>query len=345
MKRAVLETGEQNAFLEAARQALGMTWAQMAALCGVDRKTLFDWRQENSHIRNDALLRLASLSGVLLPSIREIIVEDDWHSRAGRRGAQTSLERYGNPATVEGRSKGGLVTQQRRQENPEAYPWATTAKWIREPELSPRLAELVGIILGDGNLNQYYVSITLHLWHERDYASFVARLFRELFEVEVRPRAEVVKTTCTVQVSSVNLVEYLIRLGLRPGNKTEQQVGVPAWVLDDDGLMRACVRGLMDTDGGPYPHVYEIGGRTYRYVKLNFSNYSRPLLDDVTAMLARLDFTPTGDGQTKMVLNRQEEVLRYYVEVGTHNVYHLDRFRQMGREFWGQDLSYIELAS
>ena len=344
MNRAILEPGEQSAFLESARTALSLTWAELAEVCGVSRKAVLDWRQESSHIRLDALTRLAELSGLTLPPIREILAEDDWHSRAGKLGAQKSWQTYGNPGTPEGRSRGGQVAGQRRRENPELYSGVTTVKEIREPELSPQLAELVGIILGDGNLNEHFVSVTLNLWHERDYAEFVARLFRELFAVEITPRAEIIKATHTVQVSSVRLVEFLTRLGLRIGSKVKQQVGVPAWVLDKEEFMRTCVRGLMDTDGGPYPHIYAVGGKTYRYVKLNFSNHSRPLLDDMKAMLIRLGFTPGGDGHTKVALNQQAEVLRYYAEIGTHNTYHLERFRRLGRECWGKDSSDLTIA-
>jgi len=344
MNRAILDAGAQSAFLEATRKALGLTWDEVAAACGVSRKTILNWRQETSPIPHAVLSQLAEMSGLPLPAIREIIAEDDWHSRAGRLGAQKSREIYGNPGTPEGRSLGGQVAGQRRREKPELYSRVTTAKGIQEPERSPQLAELVGIILGDGNLTEHFVSVTLNLRHERDYAEFVAYLFRELFEIEIAPQPEVIKVTYTVRASSVRLVEFLKGLGLHPGNKVEQQVSVPAWILDAEDWVRACVRGLMDTDGGPYPHRYEAGGKMYRYVKLNFSNHSRRLLGDMETMLHRLGFTPAGDGQTKVVLNRQEEVLRYYTEVGTHNAYHLERFRELGQESWDQDLSHIVLA-
>lgn len=318
--------------MEATREVLGLTWAELATLCGVSRKTVLDWRREVSRIRHEALLRLAELSNLPLPHIREIIVEEDWHRRAGKLGAKKSRELYGNPGTIEGRSKGGKVAGQRRQEHPELYTGATTAKPIREPELSPPLAELVGILLGDGQLTTYNVAVVLNLRHEREYADWVANLFHDLFGVEPIIHTRVSKTTFTVNVASSRLVAYLSRLGLLCGNKVAQQIRVPAWIFEQDVWRRACVRGLMDTDGGPYPHIYRVNGKTYQYVKLNFSNHSLPLLADMKILLEGLGFSPTSDNKTKVILSRQNDLARYYTEVGTHNPYHLERLRQFSSE-------------
>ena len=297
----------------------------------MDRRTLFNWRQEQYHIPHETLLHLSSLSGLPLPTIEEIIEEENWQSRAGKLGAKASHEKYGNPGTFESRQRGGLATQQRRREHPEEYP--SNEKEIHHPELSPQLAELVGIILGDGSIRDYYVTISLNLWQEGEYAKFVSSLIESLFNISATIHTEILKSTCTVQVSSVNVVGFLHEIGLITGNKVEQQVGVPDWVFEGEERMRACVRGLMDTDGSVYLHRYKSGGVNYGYIKLCFSNHSRPLLDDMKAMLETLGFSPTSDGETKVTLNRQEEVLRYYSEIGTHNDYHLNRLRRlMGNE-------------
>jgi len=97
MNRAVLSEGEQKKFLEEVRQSLGIGWDELAALCDVDRRTLFNWRQEQYHIPHETLLHLSSLSGLPLPTIEEIIEEENWQSRAGKLGAKASHEKYGNP--------------------------------------------------------------------------------------------------------------------------------------------------------------------------------------------------------------------------------------------------------
>src|SRR5262245_7820977 len=118
MSRALIVSGEQSKFLESVRQSLGLNWRQLADQCGVDRRTVFNWRLELFSMPYDTLLWLGTLSGITLPVINEIIDEDDWHSRAGRLGAEVSLAKYGNPGTAEGRRAGGLAGYQKQSENP-----------------------------------------------------------------------------------------------------------------------------------------------------------------------------------------------------------------------------------
>jgi hypothetical protein len=64
MNRAVLGKGEQTRFLGTVRQTLGIGWDELSELCDVDRRTLFNWRQEQHHIPHETLLQLSSSSGV-----------------------------------------------------------------------------------------------------------------------------------------------------------------------------------------------------------------------------------------------------------------------------------------
>jgi hypothetical protein len=118
MSRAILARGDQVAFLQNVRQSLEFTWSQIANLCGVNRRTMFNWRLEYSSLPYDTLLYLATLSGIPVPAIEAILDEDDWHSRAGRLGANVSLTKYGNPGTAAGRRAGGLAGWQKRCDNP-----------------------------------------------------------------------------------------------------------------------------------------------------------------------------------------------------------------------------------
>jgi len=153
-------------------------------------------------------------------------------------------------------------------------------------------------------------TVSLNLWPEGEYAKFVLSLIESLFNISVTLHAETLKSTYTIRISSVNVVKFLNEIGLVIGNKVEQQVSVPAWIFEDDETMRACVRGLMDTDGSVYLHRYKSGGINYGYVKLCFSNHSPLLLNDMKTMLSALGFSPVSDDETKVTLNRQEDVLR-----------------------------------
>ncbi len=347
MARVAIEKGEQAEFLAAVKEATSLRWQEIANLCGVSRWTLRDWRKEELRMSYEALMTLHKLSGVPLPTIIEVISEEEYRRRAGSKGARVYYELYGNPGTSEGRRKGGRKglkeLRRRARENPELYPRFRERKEILLPEKSPRLAELVGILLGDGEITDFQVRVTSHREKEAEYSRFVSELAAELFGVEAPliPR----ENTYIVTVSSVAVVEFLLSIGLKKGNKVKQQVSVPDWIFSDRECMRACLRGLMDTDGGPYPHSYKVSGKMYRYVKICFRNHSTPLLIGMEKMLVEFGFAAKNDGKHKVSLYRQPEIRRYFEEIGTNNSYHLRRFHDFAQRFWGEDLSHIGLAS
>lgn len=188
MARVAIEKGEQAEFLAAVKEATSLRWQEIANLCGVSRWTLRDWRKEELRMSYEALMTLHKLSGVPLPTIIEVISEEEYRRRAGSKGARVYYELYGNPGTSEGRRKGGRKglkeLRRRARENPELYPRFRERKEILLPEKSPRLAELVGILLGDGEITDFQVRVTSHREKEAEYSRFVSELAAELFGVE-----------------------------------------------------------------------------------------------------------------------------------------------------------------
>lgn len=49
-------------------------------------------------------------------------------------------------------------------------------KNIHHPELSPQLAELAGVIFGDGGISQYQLTITLNRLSDLEYSKYVESL-------------------------------------------------------------------------------------------------------------------------------------------------------------------------
>ena len=349
MDRAIIERGQQAAFLTEVRERLApITWKRMAEICGISRWTLQDWRKEKLRMSGEALVTLHELSGVPLPAVIEVISEEEYRRRAGRKGAKARYELYGNPGTSEGRRKGGRrglkELCRRARENPELYPHFRDKKEVLLPEKSPRLAELVGILLGDGEITDFQVTVTSHL-EEIEYSRFVSGMFAGLFGVEAPIRTRESVGVHVVTVSSVALVEFLLNLGLEKGNKVEQQVSVPDWIFSDREYIRACIRGLMDTDGGISVYVHRYKDRVYRNAFMHFTNYSIPLLDGMEKMLAEFGFAAKNDRKRRVVLHRQAEVKRYFREIGTSNSYHLGRFHRFAVECWGESFVHITLAS
>jgi hypothetical protein len=140
-----------------------------------------------------------------------------------------------------------------------------------------------------------------------------------------------IKNTLNVVVSSIALVEHLETLGLHRGNKVARQASIPEWIFEDAAYIRACTRGLMDTDGSIFLHRQRYKRREYRFLELYFSNHSHPLLAGMERLLSSLQFTPKRDNRG-VTLYRQEEIKRYFEAVSTHNLHHQERYTRFAGE-------------
>jgi len=114
---------------------------------------------------------------------------------------------------------------------------------------------------------------------------------------------------------------------LPKGNKLLNGIKVPEWIFGHKELIKACVRGLMDTDGCIFEHSYNVNGKLYSYVKMAFSSHSPRMLDDMQRMLLALGFHPGTPRADYIWLSRAKEVRAYHEEVvGTNNPYHQRRY-------------------
>src|SRR3990170_2350746 len=93
---------------------------------------------------------------------------------------------------------------------------------------SENLAELTGILLGDGGITFNQLQITLDKTRDKLYAGHVASLIYKIFSEY--PKIYFRDTVCVITLSGIEYVELFVRIGLKTGNKVRQQVRVPNWV-------------------------------------------------------------------------------------------------------------------
>ncbi len=190
------------------------------------------------------------------------------------------------------------------------------------------MAEWVGIVLGDGGITRYQVTISFNYPLDAAYAEYVARLGTRLFNLVPGRVIDRPDHTLGLVFSSAELVETLERFGLRRGDKVRHQIDLPAWVWRRREYRIACLRGLMDTDGCVFRHRYRVNGKMYKYTKLCFTSYSRPLLDSAKQLFESLSLFPTihqYDGH-RLYLHDTAAVRRYFELVGTSNPRYQSRF-------------------
>lgn len=137
------------------------------------------------------------------------------------------------------------------------------------------LAEMIGIILGDGHIsdsqNHYRLSIAFNP-EEKNYIEYVKNLMEKIFKVipqyceRIRPG----RNSARLRITRKEIVSFLLSKGLKAGNKVKNQIGVPEWIKENSKYRVACLRGLLDTDGTIAPV------KLFKIITAGFSSASIP---------------------------------------------------------------------
>lgn len=125
---------------------------------------------------------------------------------------------------------------------------------LRIPLVSEDLAELVGIHIGDGHLgsridrNEFLFQITGHSINDKEYyEGFVIPLIKGLFNIEPRKRFKKSERTLEIRVFSKGVFNFLVRTFDLPIGK-KKDIRIPRAFFASDALLKACLRGIIDTD-------------------------------------------------------------------------------------------------
>lgn len=193
---------------------------------------------------------------------------------------------------------------------------------IRLPRQSARLAEFLGIMLGDGHISHFQTIVTLGT-KEFEYVQYVQALMQELFKV---------KATISIKrsgyrdvyVGSTLITKWLREQGL-VSNKVAAQVGVPEWIMGEEKYMRAFVRGFFDTDGSVYNLCFGI--------QVSLTNKSAPLLLALQDMLRKLGYQVSEVSAYRVYITKRKDVERFFREIAPANLKHRRRFDRFLRRY------------
>jgi len=193
---------------------------------------------------------------------------------------------------------------------------------IKPPRKDEKLSELMGIILGDGNISAdrengvYCLKIFFDSNKEVKYAKYVKSVLEDVFKIEPKLRKFKNKNCIYLVIQSKGVVDYLKTQGFFSGDKIRNQLTIPRWIQSNERFLRCCVRGLIDTDGS----IYRLTPNWPNLTQIQFKNHNKTLLEDTRVALIKLGFNPSKihDGN-RFVLTRKDEIAKYIKEVGTIN--------------------------
>jgi intein/homing endonuclease len=312
------EQSERESFFRELKNRSGLRSEELAKMRSVSARTFRDWSRGKYLPSTEHILFFSSNFGIPVP-VNVAYLEEKWHLPfAASKGGFARQEKHGLLGNIETRKKGGLMSQKRRTEDPKKYKklGCNVRKEFNVPRFSEKLAEAVGIILGDGEISDNQVKISLGAATDLPYAKFVENLFCEVFKE--RPSSHRYKNAVRVSLSGVELVSVLEKLGLVRGNKVKHQVGIPQWIKDGPNYKKSCVRGLFDTDGGLYSHSHSVKGEKYKNIGLSFCSHSEPLLNEFFETLLENGIAAK-KVKWKVYIYSVKEITRFFSKIGSHN--------------------------
>lgn len=198
------------------------------------------------------------------------------------------------------------------------YPNKSHRKIIEIPEESEELAEFLGIVFGDGGINNnWQLCITLNTISDKSYSLHVINLIKRLFNTNSAVRKRPKSNALVIVVSSTNLLNFLVTKGAVRGNKIAQKIDMPKWIKGNPKYKRAFIRGLVDTDGCIYIHNHKVQGNRYKNIGLCFTSYSTSLIYSVFKTLS----------ETGIKAHLADKDRRIYIYSFKSVVKYLDTFR------------------
>jgi len=248
-------------------------------------------------------------------------LDDYWYlKKCAKKGALARMKLHGLLGNIETRRKGGIISQQRRRENPKKYfmMGCLVRKTYSVTRVNEDFAEFAGILLSDGRITNNQVRITVSNLVDRDYSKYIVQLMKKIFKYTPSLSFRKKENTIYITLSGVGLVKLLEKYGFKKGNKTKQQVDIPNWIKGKEKFEKACVRGLMDTDGGIYFHNHIVKGKKYKHIGLCFTSFSTPLLNSVSNILKNCKIIHHLK-KNRIYLYNLASIKNYFLIFGTSN--------------------------
>lgn len=305
--RVLMHIDDQRRFVRTIKMRCNLTWRDFGKLCGVKGPTAkVNYFFKGRTLPLEGALYISFISGVPLPPHR--ILPANW-----------------------GQIKGGQKTLQKFS--------------FKNPTYSEELAELLGILMGDGCIfksrnkkNQkegYFILITGHSREFEYYETIIRPIFVKLFDVRGYLYKRRGQNTLRFITKSRRIYEFLKLAGMPEGTKNKSETfAIPNWITANPDFTKACIRGLTDTDGA----VFKSHGR---WINIYYKFASNSLVQSLHAALVKLGYHPTRIGKVctlnpesgrtsvcwQFYLSRRDEIRKFANEIGFDNPLLNEKYR------------------
>lgn len=164
------------------------------------------------------------------------------------------------------------------------------------------LAELIGVVLGDGHICKFPRTESLTIDSNANNPGFVkryARLIEKIFD----KKPAIIKRPSNCIRLRLYQKDISKRLEIPSGSRRNKDIKIPQWIFKNKEYLKRYLRGLYEADG-----CFGVHKPTYAY-KFVFSNQNKSLLKNVYRALKTLGFHPH-KSKYKIQISKREEVYK-----------------------------------
>lgn len=166
------------------------------------------------------------------------------------------------------------------------------------------LAELIGVILGDGHIRTYPRTEELSIFSNSNNLDFIKR-YSTLVE-KIFNKKPAITLHSGENCTRIRIYQKYIskRLGVPFSPRANLNIQVPKWIISNKKYMVRYLRGLYEAEGS-----YSVHKPTYTY-KMLFSNRNISILKNVFKLVLKLGFHPH-QSKDKIQLSKKNEILEF----------------------------------
>ena len=200
-------------------------------------------------------------------------------------------------------------------------------------EITPRTAELVGAIIGDGYIyrknRKYQIGIVGNPITDKEYLEKLKKLILNEWKKEVKIKLR--SGALRIVFNSKKICEFLIRdLNMFHGKGKCQNITIPQGIYKNWNLAKNAIRGIADTDGSVF--VSKKPG-IEKYPCIEITTTSKNLLNQLKELLINNGFrvttriekrknsNPNALPSYKLALNGKENLKKWIEKIGFSNPY------------------------
>lgn len=307
-RRIKLEKNKQRELILIASKKTGSI-KKLSLNTNVPYSTLKKYSQELFLLPEDIFNKIIEITKTRKEELNIQYLPENWgRIMGGKRGMEALQKKY--PKEI-------VKWRKKRRKNIAPY----NIKKIKYPSLDEKLAEFIGVYLGDGTLTKYFIRISGDVRYDIPYFEYLSKLTYELFGLNSSIKKEKKYNTLNLTIFSKEMCSFLNReYRLKFGDKIKNKAKIPKQLMKNKEILLDCIRGLIDTDGSICRR-----GRNGSQFCIQFTSHNKYLLNQVKEIMKKEGIFTFGD-KTGAGTNKRENIIKYFRVIGSSNLRHIIRF-------------------